>query len=180
MKNKALLNTIIAVTVLIVVGLFGDSFFGGTDSPNPPASSILGEQSLAKVTSIVDGDTIKVQQNGVVNTVRLIGINTPETKDPRKEVECFGAEATLHLKNLIENKSVQLESDSTQGDTDRYGRLLRYVFLDDGTNINLKMIEDGYAYEYTYSKPYYYQNDFIEAEEYARENQLGFWGGTCE
>jgi micrococcal nuclease len=112
--------------------------------------------------------------------VRMLGINTPESVDPRRPVECFGREASNYLKGLIDNKQVRLEQDPDKSDADEYGRLLRYVFLGD-TNINEKMIRDGYAYEYTYkSEKYMYQNQFKQAEKFARENKLGLWADdTC-
>lgn len=133
------------------------------------------------VASVVDGDTIKVNINGKVETLRLIGIDTPETVDPRKPVQCFGIEASNKTKSILIGKKVILEPDSTQGERDKYGRLLRYVFLEDGTNFNLLMIKDGYAYEYTYSLPYKYQSEFKTAQKSAETNKKGLWApGVCE
>jgi len=101
------------------------------------------------VVKVVDGDTIDVSINGKTERIRLIGINTPETVDPRKPVECFGKEASDKAKTLLGGMKVYLESDITQGELDKYSRLLRYVFLENGTNFNLLMIKEGYAYEYT-------------------------------
>jgi micrococcal nuclease len=78
----------------------------------------------------------------------------------------------------LENNFVTLESDETQGEKDKYGRLLRYVFLPDGTNFNLFMIEEGYAHEYTYSTRYKYQDEFRQAEVNARNNNKGLWSPT--
>lgn len=130
---------------------------------------------LYSVVKVVDGDTIKVDINGTTETLRLIGINTPETVDPRKPVECFGIEASNRAKELLTNKKVRLESDSSQGERGIYGRLLRYVWLEDGTFFNKQMIIDGYANEYTYNTPYKYQNEFKQAEKEARENKRGLW-----
>ncbi len=135
---------------------------------------------LFLVSSVVDGDTVKVNIAGTVETLRLIGIDTPETVDPRKPVQCFGVEASNKAKALLSGKMVRLEADPTQGERDVYGRLLRYVFLSDGTNFNKLMIEQGYAFEYTYSTPYKYQTEFNQAETYARTNKLGLWADdTC-
>ena len=74
-----------------------------------------------------------------------------------------------------------LKSDSTQANRDKYGRLLRYVYLGDGTLINQVMIEKGYAYEYTYNLPYKFQKEFKQAEAYARSQKLGLWAdGVCQ
>lgn len=137
-------------------------------------------QSTYKVVKVVDGDTIDVSVDGKVERLRLIGIDTPETKDPRKGVECFGKEANNITTEILLGKNVSLESDETQSDKDRYGRLLRYVFIEDGTNFNEYMIREGYAYEYTYDSAYKYQEKFINAEINARENNRGLWSSqTC-
>jgi micrococcal nuclease len=127
-----------------------------------------------QVIRVIDGDTIEVYQNKKVEKIRMIGLNTPESVDPRKQVECFGIEASDRLKELIEGKIVKLETDETQDKEDRFGRKLRYVFLGD-ENINQKMIADGYGFEYTYKVPYKYQNEFKEAQKSARKKSLGLW-----
>lgn len=133
------------------------------------------EDGLFEVIKVVDGDTIKVDINGEEKTVRLIGINTPEVVDPRKTVECFGQEASAKAKEILENKKVKLESDVSQSDRDRYGRLLRYVYLEDGLFFNEWMIENGYAFEYTYELPYQYQTEFKNAQRFAQDNKMGLW-----
>ena len=149
-----------------------------TSAPNPVPVPI--KAGFVKVVSIVDGDTIKVSINGETKTVRLIGIDTPEVVDPRSPVQCFGKEASDKAKYILTNKIVRLESDPTQGDLDKYQRLLRYVFLEDGTFFNKIMIEQGYANEYTYNLPYKYQSEFKAAAEAARVGQLGLWNPvTC-
>lgn len=139
-----------------------------------------GRQGPFSVVRVVDGDTVAISMNGVNETTRLIGINTPETVDPRKAVECFGAEASARAKTLLSGKRIYIEQDASQDTRDKYGRLLVYVFLEDGTHFNKKMIEDGYAYEYTYDRPYAYQADFKKAEKAARDGKRGLWAaGTC-
>lgn len=148
-----------------------------TSAPMVPSTSrIPGD--LVNVVSVTDGDTIKVQIGTQTKTIRFIGIDTPETKDPRKPVQCFGQEASNKMKELVENKQVIIESDTSQGELDKYGRLLRYVFLPDGTNVNLKMISDGYAHEYTYNLPYKYQSEFKAAQKDADINNRGLWAPT--
>lgn len=135
---------------------------------------------IYRVVKVVDGDTVDVDIDGKVERLRLIGIDTPETVDPRKAVQCFGKEASNKAKELLNGQSVSLESDGTQGERDKYKRLLRYVFLPDGTNFNLYMISEGYAHEYTYDKPYKYQADFKQAEIDARNGNRGLWNpDTC-
>ncbi len=133
------------------------------------------EQTGFKVIKVVDGDTLDVEIDGKIERLRLIGIDTPETVDPRKKVQCFGREASNKAKELLEGRFVSLESDGTQGERDKYKRLLRYVFLPDGANFNLFMIAEGFAHEYTYDQPYKYQAEFKDAERSARENNKGLW-----
>lgn len=127
------------------------------------------------VTHVIDGDTIQVVIDNKKETLRLIGIDTPETVDPRKPVQCFGKEASAKAKSLLSGKSVRLEADPTQGERDKYQRLLRYVFLENGTNFNKLMIAEGYAHEYTYNTPYKYQVEFKQAQKEAEANKRGLW-----
>lgn len=154
-----------------------------TDSQqnNPAPTPTQAQPSgLVKVVSVTDGDTIKVSIDGTTKTIRMIGMDTPETVDPRKPVQCFGKEASNKTKATLLNQMVRLESDSTQGELDKYQRLLRYVFLEDGTNFEKSMIEQGYAHEYTYDTPYKYQTEFKAAQKEARDNQRGLWNpATC-
>lgn len=137
------------------------------------------ESSSYLVTKIVDGDTIDVNIDGKITRLRLIGMNTPETVDPRKPVECFGKEASAKAKELLLNKKVKLEADSSQDNIDKYGRLLRYVSREDGLFYNKWMIENGYAYEYTYNTPYKYQTAFKNAQKQAEQSKLGLWSDNA-
>jgi micrococcal nuclease len=127
------------------------------------------------VLKVVDGDTISVDIDGQSETIRIIGINTPETVDPRKEVECFGKEASDEAKSLLEGKYVSLGVDGTQENRDKYNRLLRYVYLADGHDYGKYMIENGYAYEYTYQIPYEHQSDYRNVEDKAQAGKEGLW-----
>lgn len=149
-------------------------------SPSPILSQslIFYDKQPAMVIKVVDGDTIAVSINGQNETIRMIGINTPETVDPRKTVECFGIEASNKAKEYFKNNDykVWLEEDPAQGDRDKYQRLLRYVFSENGTqDYGFTMIKTGYAYEYTYSTQYKYQADYKDAQTYAQNNKLGLW-----
>jgi micrococcal nuclease len=127
------------------------------------------------VAKVVDGDTIDVLIDGQKARIRLIGLDTPEVVDPRKPVQCFGREASQRMRELVLGKKARLERDPTQANRDKYGRLLRYVYLPDGTNVAERMIREGYGHECTYQLPYRYQKQFREAERYARDHQLGLW-----
>jgi len=146
----------------------------------PEAKTVQPTITLYAVTSVVDGDTIKVDISGTVTTLRLIGMDTPETVDPRKAVQCFGKEASNKAKELLTGKKVRIEKDSSQGELDKYGRTLAYVYREDGLFYNKYMIEQGYAHEYTYSTPYKYQTEFKAAQKSAQENLRGLWSpNTC-
>ena len=154
-------------------------------------SGVVGESLLAneeirksptyQVLKVVDGDTIHISYNGKDEKVRFIGLDTPETKDPRKPIQCFGHEATAKMTEFAENKNVRLEFDKTQGERDKYGRLLAFVYSEDNKNLAYEMIRQGYGNEYTYnSNPYKYQNEFKEAARKAREENKGLWAeNTC-
>ena len=133
------------------------------------------EEGQYTVTDVVDGDTIVVTNDEGEYKVRLIGVDTPETVDPRKEVQCFGQEASSYTKRLLLDQPVYLKKDETQTDVDKYDRWLRYVILPDGTNYNQQLIAEGYAFEYTYDQPYLYQDEFKLAQKEARETQRGLW-----
>ncbi len=148
---------------------------------NEPAVSTQNteEPHTFTVTDVIDGDTIRVTQNGIKETVRLLGIDTPEIARPNTPVECFAQEASARAKALLVNQTIRLEADLSQSDRDKYDRLLRYVFLEDGTPVNLLLIEEGFAHEYTYDMPYRYQSEFKSAESRAREARVGLWGPVC-
>jgi len=148
------------------------------DTPEPEAPAADIPMVTYEVTTAVDGDTIKASVDGKTETIRLIGVDTPETKDPRKKVQCFGAQASEFTKKSLLGKRVRLVADKTQDNRDKYGRLLRYVFLTDGTNFNGKLIRDGYAYEYTYKVVYIYQTDFKAFQADATAGQKGLWAPT--
>ncbi|MBI2421046.1 MAG: thermonuclease family protein [Candidatus Levybacteria bacterium] len=131
-----------------------------------------------EVVKVIDGDTLDVEMDGRKETLRLIGIDTPETVDPRKSVQCFGKEASEFTRNMLLGKFVLLEADPTQGERDKYGRLLRYVFLEDD-NFNEILIREGFAHEYTYSLSYKYQKEFKDAQNFAQENKKGLWADNA-
>lgn len=147
-----------------------------TSAPPPPSDMQQG-----RVVHVVDGDTFDVQLNGREERVRLIGLNTPESVDPRRPVQCFGVEASDFAKRTLDGATVGLELDDSQGDRDPNGRLLRYVWLDDGRLFNQTLIREGYAFEYTYNQPYKYQALFRDAQRTARATNAGLWSpDTCD
>lgn len=142
---------------------------------------VTRETTDSNVVRVVDGDTVVVAIDDEDVTVRIIGINTPETVDPRKPVECFGREASERAKALMTGTTLELTADASQGDTDKYGRILRYITLPDGSDFGEVMISEGLAYEYTYQKPYERQTDYKAAQQKAEQDMLGLWKpGACD
>lgn len=133
-----------------------------------------------KVERVIDGDTININKDGNIETIRLIGINTPETVDPRRPIQCFGKEASNEAHQILDNNFIRIENDFSQAKYDKYGRELVYLWTKDGIFFNQFMIQNGFAYEYTYNYPYKYQTDFKNLEKEARDSGLGLWNNsTC-
>lgn len=125
------------------------------------------------VTRVVDGDTIVVAG---VGTVRLIGVDTPETVDPRKPVQFFGKEASEFTRRMAEGKVVRLEYDVQR--TDKYQRVLSYVYLPDGSFLNAEIVKQGYGHAYV-QYPFKYLDQFRDYERQAREGRRGLWSDTA-
>ncbi len=171
-----LVDVLLSLITLIVLSYTAPIESPQTSSLESTLSTASAEAFL--VTRVVDGDTLKVASDETELTVRLIGINTPETKDPRKPVECFGEAASKKMQNLVENKTVLLSQDSSQSERDRYNRLLRYVALPSGEDVGEILIREGYAQEYTYNSPYAKQDLYQAAEISAQNEQRGLWNPT--
>lgn len=173
-------------TVPFSILLAGCSLLGNGPAPNPTAANGVNASRPTSaegpfhVTSVTDGDTIRVNIDGKSTRVRLIGIDTPEVTDPRKPVQCFGREASRRAHELMDNTQVWLEYDPSQSRHDRYGRTLAYVWLTDAVLVNEKMVNEGFAHEYTYETPYKYRDTFRDAEQAARISERGLWSpATC-
>ena len=126
-----------------------------------------------RVERVIDGDTLQVRFQGKRYTVRLIGVDTPETTHPTKAVEYFGSEASAFTKRHLEGKTVRLAKDHAGDTVDRYGRRLRYVYLD-GDNFNARLIREGYAHAYR-RFPFSKRKEFIRLEKEARQRRRGLW-----
>jgi len=179
--------------------LDGDEVFGSDTISNESASSIesadadvngsdgfdadAGDavETNAFVTHVVDGDTFDVRLDGGEEArVRLLGVNTPETVDPRKPVECFGKEASAFAKAVLNEKRVRLEADPQADERDKYGRLLRNVILEDGTDFNAELVASGYAYAYTFFPlDPLRKREIIALEKQAKAEGVGLWGEGC-
>jgi len=154
-----------------------------TPSSTPQAAQkVTQKKSLQEkkitypVQKVVDGDTVVIRRDGKNETLRLIGMDAPETTTLRKGVvECFGSDATKRARELLDGVEVTLEEDASQGTYDKYGRTLAYLILPDGHNFAEVMIAEGYAHEYTYNLPYRYQKEFKAAQKSAERTKSGLW-----
>lgn len=140
-----------------------------------PKKAGAAAAGLVAVAGIVDGDTITVHQSGTTERVRVIGIDTPELS-PR---ECYAQQATSKMQSLIQGKRVRLAADPTQANRDRYGRLLRHVYLADGRSVAQLLIAGGFGREYTYDRAYAGQAAYRRAQSAAQSARQGIWGGAC-
>lgn len=127
------------------------------------------------VVSFDDGDTIVVDMQGRKEQIRFIGVDTPETKDPRKPVQCYGKEASSFTKQIIGEQPVRLEADPESSNRDRYDRLLRYVYLPNGTLLNQLLVSEGFGFAIT-GFPFTKMDEFVAAQNQARTTQKGLWG----
>jgi len=132
-----------------------------TSSTITTTTTTIQELETVFVSKVIDGDTIELQTG---EKVRLLEINTAEAGQPCSE------EATNRLRELVEGKQVSLEKDVT--DKDMYGRLLRYIFVDD-LFVNKQMVKEGLANSYIYGNDKKYEDEITQAENYAKENQIG-------
>lgn len=146
-------------------------------SPSAPDSSRLPQGVVcdwATVVRVVDGDTIRVLIGGLEEPVRYIGIDTPEIRHPTLGVEPFGPEAAAYHEGLVHGRFLCLERDVS--DRDRYGRLLRYAWLEDGTMVNERLVEAGMARVATFPPDVrYIETRLLPAQRLATEAGRGIW-----
>lgn len=186
-------NKKVKIAGLTVIGLFilffGTAYISAIVNPSPPkekqvksqttpSPQVIGEQTeatttpssslqQAKVVRVIDGDTIEIEGG---QRVRYIGIDTAESGG------CFATESTSKNKELVGGKTIRLEKDVSEAD--RYGRLLRYVYVGD-ILINEVLVKEGYAQVYTYPPDVKYNERFLAAQKEARESDRGLWS-SCQ
>jgi len=208
-KNSFLKYSLITLSILILIPVgfaWAYGFFVASPDQAPPVftadkqnqkvAGVKDEKTIpqenktidttkqeAQFVKVTDGDTIEVLLNDKTEKIRIIGINTPEIVDPRKAPECLGKEASDQAKKIFSNqKTVMLEKDPSQSERDKYNRLLRFVWLNNGTtDYGRLIISLGYAQEYTYDLPYKYQSLYKEEQKKAQELKVGLWkDDACE
>jgi micrococcal nuclease len=138
-------------------------------------AAVRDQPGLYRVSRFVDGDTVAVNMNGHEEKIRLIGVDTPETHKPNTPVQCYGPAAAAYTKNTIGNQPIRLVSDSLSTDRDRYNRLLRYIYLPDGSDFNEKLIQGGYGFYYPYF-PFTKSDQFSADQSAAMATHKGLWG----
>lgn len=193
-SNRAILTFFLGIVLLLTGSFIGPEATNTNTSESQKPTPIPLRKSpdkkkkeKHKVARVIDGDTIRLESGRVV---RYIGIDAPETVDPKKGTQCFGKEASLENKKLVEGKMVFLEKDVSE--TDRFGRLLRYVYIEDGFGqsvfVNEYLAAEGYAYASSYPPDVRYQDVLRRAQADAQKNKKGLWkvydintdGKACE
>lgn len=176
-NNKKTIISLILVIIIVIYNIFSNT---NENSITKPSHIDLIKGQSYKVRRVVDGDTIIIDILGREYTVRMLGINTPETVDPRKPAECFGKQASDETKKILKDGEVKIETDDIVGQFDKYNRLLAYVSLNN-QDINAYLIEQGFAREYTYDtkKPYSKRQIYKQLQKEAKKNKRGLWS-QCE
>jgi micrococcal nuclease len=165
---------------LITCGLAAVAMLAGAASGAPAPTVLTGTMSR-----VVDGDTIKVNVRGFETPVRLIGIDTPETRRPGYPVQCGGPAASTEAARLLPRGTrVRLVSDPSQDARDRYGRFLGYVYREGmggaRGSVNFRLVFTGFAKTYVYGNiPFRYAGAFLGAEIRAKRARRGVWGPPC-
>lgn len=180
-KNITKIKKIHVFIILVIMSIISGCTGQNTNNDN---------FETALVTKVVDGDTINVKINGEKYKVRMIGVDTPETVHPSKPIQFYGKEASDYTKKNLTDKTVYLQKDVS--DTDRHGRLLRYVWISKPSNdnpsnseirknmYNAILVENGYAHSVTYQPDSRYSKLFSELQSIARKNKLGLWDENLE
>lgn len=178
-RKKKKLIAIVIVVLFICLNIYAEK--SGWNAPLKSQVKQADQITTAgsyKVTRFDDGDTIMVMMDSKEETIRFIGVDTPEVKDPRKPVQCFGKEASEFTKKLIGDQPVRLEADPKNTNRDRYNRLLRYIYLPDNTLVNAEIIKQGYGFAYV-NFPTTKKDEFLELQNEAKSQNRGLWA-VCQ
>lgn len=178
-KQKKYIIELVTTLIILIIGIIAgtikkEEIFEILGIQINSTKNIEQQNAEYEVISVVDGDTIKIKYEGKEEKVRLIGIDTPESVHPDKTKNTvYGKKASDYTKNLLENKKVKLEFDVQKND--KYGRLLSYVYLENGEMLNKKLLQEGYAKIATYPPNVRYVEEFKQIQEKARKDKVGFW-----
>ena len=176
---------VIGFAVMIFLSLNPDKNDIGITATNQDVENhnnqvqVKDDKTNAQVIKVADGDTITVVLDSEPDKeykVRFLGVNTPETVDPRKPVECFGKQASDYTKSQLQDARILLKADPEADEIDKYGRILRNVYLEDGTDFCAKLIQMGYAYAYTtFPMNEQRKTELRVLEREAKEAGIGLW-----
>ncbi|MCC6563897.1 thermonuclease family protein [Candidatus Uhrbacteria bacterium] len=186
-KWERLAATLVAAVFLLILSRVSAAPVSTPENTSPSAPVLRKEMgdstsTNAYVSRAVDGDTLEATlDDGAEVKIRMLGVNTPESVDPRRPVECFGKEASKHTAELVAGKRALLQADPQADEVDRYGRLLRNVYLEDGTDVNAALVRDGYAYAYLdYPLNKQRKIELARLQDEAEAAQRGLWNpDTC-
>ena len=153
------------IPIILILLVFSPEIINSETKPSSSGNSHY-------CSYVIDGDTIIVIIDGKKEKVRLIGVDTPEKEGPYTKEEPFNREASAFTKEMAEGKNVRLEYDWQK--RDKYGRILAYIYLKDGTLLNAELIKQGYATVFRKFR-FKYRVDFIRYEQEAKENKKGLW-----
>lgn len=181
MKSKLILaiaGLVILVGVVAALLFLIPKIHWSKSSVKPVTESLTNQPGYYSVVYVSDGDTFAVNMDGRTEKVRLIGVDTPETVKPNSPEECYGKMASDFAKHTLTGKTVRLEADPINQNRDRYDRLLRYAYLENGELFNAKLISGGYAFAYL-SFPFSKSEEFRQLQTTARQDNVGVWAGNC-
>lgn len=174
-KRIKLFLLLLTLAFLTLSYLHNQTFVFNTDSNDD--DYLETNSTYYSVLKIIDGDTISVEINGEEKKIRILGINTPESVDPDRPVECYGIEASNYLKQWLGGSKIKIYYDRAKPKNDDYGRLLAYIMDSEQVDIGATLITKGYAKEYTYKNEWYAkQTQYRNLEKTAKDNSLGLWG----
>lgn len=178
MPRPTVLASVIAVVGAVLVFLLVGR--AESDAPAPRSGDAAGAvEANATVEVVIDGDTIDAVIDGREERIRLIGIDTPETKKPNTPVECFGPEASAFTESLLPvGTPIRIERDTVGRDD--YGRLLGYVYrADDGVFVNYEVLRQGYARPLSIAPNTTYEEMFVDAVRDAEADDVGIWAACA-
>ena len=173
--NKTLQASGVITSFVLLIVIMSCSNSSQLLLPPQGGQTDLVEIAHVEILKVVDGDTVEIDLDGHTERVRLIGVNTPETKHPTKPIECFGPEASAYMTQLLpKGAHVRIERDVEA--RDRYGRMLLYLYLEsDNLFINLDLISRGYGTPMSIEPNTFHRNDFVRAAAQAETANVGLW-----
>ena len=169
--HKGALRNLVAVGLSLLASCSNSAI----TKSSPALSHGIRSGFVVTILTVIDGDTVDIEIDGRTERVRLIGVNTPETKHPTKPIECFGPEASAYMTQLLpKGTDVRIVRDTEA--RDRYGRMLLYLYREsDNLFINLDLVSHGYGTPMSIEPNTFHRNDFVHAAALAETTNVGLW-----